>query len=103
MPKISAGLLLFCVSDNGLLKILLVHPGGPYWKNKDEGAWTIPKGVVEEDEDLLVAAIREFTEETGLTPIGPFIPLGETKQKPGKKVYAWAFQGDCDPEQQFRD
>jgi len=79
------------------VEILLAHPGGPFWKNKDDGAWTIPKGEVTPGEDLLAAAIREFTEETGLTPTPPFVSLGEIKHKSGKIVHAWAFQGDCDP------
>jgi predicted NUDIX family NTP pyrophosphohydrolase len=101
MPKISAGLLMYRgrTEHNNSVEILLAHPGGPFWKNKDDGAWTIPKGEVTPGEDLLVAAIREFTEETGLTPAPPFVPLGEIKQKSGKIVHAWAFQGDCDPAQ----
>ena len=80
-------------------EVLLVHPGGPYWRNKDAAAWTIPKGEVNPGEELLAAAIREFTEETGFTPLSPFDPLGEIKHKSGKIVHAWAFQGDCDPTQ----
>ena len=77
--------------------MLLAHPGGPYFKNKDELAWTIPKGEIEQGEDLLEAAKREFEEETGVTPTGPFIALTPIKQKGGKIVHAWAFTGDCDP------
>jgi predicted NUDIX family NTP pyrophosphohydrolase len=101
MPKISAGLMMYRVrtEQNNSVEILLAHPGGPYWKNKDDGAWTIPKGEITPGEDLLAAAIREFTEETGLTPAPPFVPLGEIKQKSGKIIHAWAFQGDCDPAQ----
>jgi predicted NUDIX family NTP pyrophosphohydrolase len=83
--------------QEGKLQVPLAHPGGPYFKKKDEGAWTIPKGEIEPDEDLLEAAKREFTEETGVTPTGPFIALTPIKQKGGKVVHAWAFVGDCDP------
>jgi predicted NUDIX family NTP pyrophosphohydrolase len=82
---------------DGQLQVLLAHPGGPFFQNKDDGAWSIPKGEVEPDEDLLEAAQREFEEETGVRPEGPFIALTPVKQKGGKVVYAWAFQGDCDP------
>jgi predicted NUDIX family NTP pyrophosphohydrolase len=101
MPKISAGLLMYRVRADQISspQVLLVHPGGPYWRNKDDGAWTIPKGEVNKGEDLFAAAIREFTEETGLTPNGSLIPLGEIKHKSGKTVHAWAFIGDCDPAQ----
>lgn len=95
MPKTSAGLLMYRTSS----EVLLVHPGGPFWKNKDAGAWMIPKGEVESGEDLLAAAIREFNEETGLTPVEPYLALGEVKHKSGKILHAWAFQGDCDPTQ----
>ena len=93
---VSAGLLMYRVRD-GHLEVLLVHPGGPYWAKKDRGAWSIPKGQVEEGEDLLAAAQREFTEETGIVPHGPFAPLGEVKYKGAKVVHGWAFAGDCDP------
>ena len=96
MPRISAGLLMYRIHD-GELQMLLAHPGGPFFKNKDYGAWTIPKGEIESGEDLLEAAKREFEEETGVTPIGPFIALAAIKQKGGKIVHAWAFKGDCDP------
>lgn len=96
MPRVSAGLLMYRIQD-GTLQVLLAHPGGPYFKNKDELAWTIPKGEVEPDEDLLETAKREFKEETGVTPIGPFIALTPIKQKGGKIVHAWAFKGDCNP------
>ena len=79
------------------LQVLLVHPGGPFWANKDLGAWTIPKGELEEGEDELSAARREFEEETGIRPAGPFRPLGQIRQKGGKVVHAWAFEADCDP------
>ena len=96
MPRVSAGLLMYRVVD-GKFQVLLAHPGGPHFRNKDEGAWTIPKGEVEPGEDLLEAAKREFQEETGITPTGPFIKLTPIKQKGGKIVHAWAFEGDCDP------
>jgi Predicted NTP pyrophosphohydrolase len=73
---------------------LLVHPGGPFWKNKDDGAWSIPKGEAQPDEDLLARAKIEFEEELGFKPDGDFIPLGSIQQKGGKTVHAWAFQGD---------
>ncbi len=79
------------------VQVLLAHPGGPLFSNKDEGAWTIPKGEPESAEDLLLTAQREFAEETGIKPSGPFIALTPIKQKGGKIVHAWAFQGDCDP------
>ena len=79
------------------MQVLLVHPGGPFFRNKDEGAWSIPKGEVEPGEDPLAAAVREFEEEIGTAPIGPYLPLGSAKQKGGKVVHAWAFEGDCDP------
>jgi predicted NUDIX family NTP pyrophosphohydrolase len=98
MPKISAGLLLYR-TQNGALEFLLVHPGGPFWKNKDAGAWTIPKGEIGDNEDPLAAAIREFEEELGFKPGGPFAELTSIKQKGGKVVHAWAFEGNCDPTQ----
>ena len=79
------------------LEVLLVHPGGPFWKNKDAGAWFFPRGEVAENEELFAAAQREFTEETGFVSSGRFIPLGEVRHKSGKRVHAWAFRGDCDP------
>jgi predicted NUDIX family NTP pyrophosphohydrolase len=81
------------------VEVLLVHPGGPYWANKDQGAWTIPKGEYEDDEEPLAAAQREFFEETGFTADGDFLSLGEVRQRSGKLVTAWAFLGDCDPTQ----
>jgi len=80
------------------LEVLLAHPGGPLWARKDLGAWTIPKGEYK-DEEPLVAAQREFLEETGFSPAAPFIGLSSVKQKSGKVVSAWAFEGDCDPAQ----
>jgi predicted NUDIX family NTP pyrophosphohydrolase len=96
MPKRSAGLLMFRTS-NDQLEVFLVHPGGPLWTKKDKGAWTIPKGEYEQDENPLVAARREFEEETGFHATGEFVNLGSIKQKSGKVVNAWAFEGDCDP------
>ena len=78
------------------MEVFLAHPGGPFWANRDAGAWTIPKGVVEEGEDFLDAARREFNEETGIVATGPFLPLGFIKQKAGKTVHAWAWEGDAD-------
>jgi predicted NUDIX family NTP pyrophosphohydrolase len=96
MPKKSAGLLLYRHHE-GLIEVLLVHPGGPFWRKKDEGAWTIPKGEFDE-EDPLAAAKREFKEETGSSPpAGQYIPLTPIKQKNGKIVHAWAVEGDFDP------
>ncbi len=77
--------------------MLLVHPGGPFWKSKDAGAWTIPKGEADEGEDFLGTAVREFKEEIGFEPTGPFAPLTPVKQKGGKSVHAWAVAGDFDP------
>ena len=79
------------------MEALLVHPGGPFWKKKDAGAWTLPKGEVEPAEDALETARREFAEETGIQPQGEFLSLSEVVQKGGKIVRAWAFEGDCDP------
>jgi predicted NUDIX family NTP pyrophosphohydrolase len=94
--RVSAGLLMYR-RDGGGLQILLVHPGGPFFRNKDEGAWSIPKGEVEPGEDPLAAAVREFAEETGVEPTGPPFALTPVKQKGGKVVHAWAVEGDCDP------
>jgi len=96
MPRLSAGIVLFR-RRNLALEVFLVHPGGPFWKNKDLGAWSIPKGEFETGDDPLQAAQREFEEETGshLAP-GPFISLGEVRQKGGKIVTAWAIEGDID-------
>ena len=79
------------------LEVFLAHPGGPFWKGRDAGAWTIPKGIAEPGEDLLIAACREFEEETGVHPTGPFVPLGVIRQKAGKLVHAWAWEGNADP------
>jgi predicted NUDIX family NTP pyrophosphohydrolase len=97
MPRrdqISAGLLAY--RRRGQPEVLLAHPGGPYWARRDAGAWTIPKGLVEDDE-LLDAAKREFNEETGFTAHGPFIPLKPVRQKSGKIVHTFAFEADFDP------
>jgi len=82
---------------SAIVEVFLVHPGGPLWAKKDEGAWTIPKGEYDDDEQPLAAARREFTEETGFVAMEPFIDLGSIRQKSGKVVVAWAFRGDCDP------
>ncbi len=92
--EVSAGLLAF--RRRNVLEVLLAHPGGPFWAKKDEGAWTIPKGVAEGDADLLATAQREFTEETNLVASGDFIALTPVKQKSGKLVHAWAFDADFD-------
>jgi predicted NUDIX family NTP pyrophosphohydrolase len=95
MPKRSAGILLFR-RIGPEPEVLLVHPGGPFWKNKDEGAWSIPKGEYDQNEDPLAAAKRELEEETGLRPAGDFISLGEVRQSGAKTVTAWAVEGTCD-------
>ncbi len=92
----SAGLIMYRIRD-GELEVLLVHPGGPFWQKKDEGAWTICKGEPRPGEAPLDAARREFEEETGIVPQGPFVELAPVQQKGGKVVFAWAFCGDCDP------
>lgn len=97
MPKQSAGILLFR-KVNGVLEVLLVHPGGPFWKNKDAGAWTIPKGEIMPGEDHLTAARREFREETGLAVDGAFLPLGSIRQAGGKEVFAFALEHEADPD-----
>jgi len=85
--------------DDGAPQVLLAHPGGPFWRGRDEGAWTLPKGEYETPEEPLAAARREFTEETGFESAPPFVALGEIVQKSGKHITAWAFAGDCDPTQ----
>jgi predicted NUDIX family NTP pyrophosphohydrolase len=96
MSKKSAGILLYRIK-NKILEVLLVHPGGPFWIKKDAGAWTIPKGELNENEEPFDAAIREMKEETGILLIGDFIALAPVKQKGGKLVYAWANEHDVDP------
>ena len=81
----------------GAIEVLLAKPGGPFWRGKDIGAWTIPKGEYEPPEQALDAALREWAEETGFSANAPFLPLGDAVQKAGKRVTAWAFEGDCDP------
>ena len=93
MATASAGLLLYR-QTKGEPEVLLVHPGGPYWAKKDDGAWSIPKGLGEENEDPLAAARREFEEEIGCRPEGDFIPLGNFRQPNGKTVAVWAVEGD---------
>ena len=108
MAKVSAGLMMYrMVAESpstpearavaSFPQVLLVHPGGPFWRNKDDGAWTFPRGEVDAGEDELSAARREFREETGSDPAGPFVRLGTVKHRSGKVVHAWAFQGDIDP------
>ena len=96
MAKRSAGLLLYRRTAGGI-EVLLVHPGGPFWARKDDGAWSIPKGEFEDGENPLDAAKREFEEETGTYPIGEFEPLQPVRQSGGKVIYAWAVQGSFDP------
>lgn len=95
MPKNSAGLLMFRFR-NRQLEVFLVHPGGPFWQNKDDGAWSIPKGEYGIGEEPLEAAKREFKEETGYEPEGDFIALEPLRQPSRKIITAWAFEGDCD-------
>jgi predicted NUDIX family NTP pyrophosphohydrolase len=96
MTKRSAGLLLYRIRK-GAMEVFLAHPGGPYWANKDLGVWSIPKGEIDEGEDPLEAARREFEEETGFCPEGVFRELTPVRQRSGKIVHAWAVEGDCDP------
>ena len=96
MPRLAAGLLMYRLKGQRL-QVLLAHPGGPYFRTKDEGSWSIPKGEPEPGEDLFLTAQREFHEETGLSSAGPFLPLQPVQQRGGKIVHAWAFAGDCDP------
>ncbi len=96
MAKRSAGLLLYR-HRAGELQVLLVHPGGPFWRRKDAGAWSIPKGEFGADEEALGAAKREFAEEIGVEPRGEFLELAPVTQRGGKVVHAWAVEGDLDP------
>ena len=98
MPQVSAGILLYRRAASGL-QVFLVHPGGPLWARKDEGAWSVPKGLVNEAEDELACARREFTEETGfaVSPGGPEHDLGSFRLPSGKRLHVWAVEGDCDP------
>src|SRR5215510_11317543 len=98
MPKTSAGLLLFRRRARQL-EVLLVHPGGPFWVRKDEGAWTIPKGELAEGEEPFQAALREFAEEMGESVSGDFVALRPRRQASGKIVHAWAVRSDFDPTQ----
>jgi len=95
--KRSAGLIMYR-KPKGEIEVFLVHPGGPFWANKDRGAWTLPKGEYSAEEEPLVAAQREFHEETGFVSQGPFLELGSIRQRSGKIVSAWAFEGDCVPD-----
>ena len=94
-PKPAAGILLYKLL-NGQPLVFLVHPGGPFWKNKHKEAWSVPKGEIDEGEDTLTAARREFEEETGQQVHGEFVPLEPVTQRSGKRVYAWAVEGDID-------
>lgn len=96
MTKHSAGLVMYRRAGPAL-EVLLVHPGGPFWANKDEGAWSIPKGACSQGEEPLAAAQREFEEETGFRPAGPFVALGDFRQSSAKTISAWAMEGDLDP------
>lgn len=96
MPERSAGILLYRRGGEGL-EVFLVHPGGPFWAKKDEGAWSIPKGLLDAGEDPESAARREFAEEVGELPQGPLAPLGEFRQRSGKVLVAFALEGDFDP------
>ncbi len=97
MNLLSAGLLMCRMTPDGL-EYFLVHPGGPFYLKKNEGVWSLPKGVPEEGEEMLDAARREFLEETGIVPVPPFHSMGTTKNKSGKTIHAWAFEGamGCD-------
>jgi predicted NUDIX family NTP pyrophosphohydrolase len=97
MPKLSAGVLMYRNAPGGV-EVLLVHPGGPYWVKRDDGAWSLPKGEHGVEEDPLAAAIREFREELGVEPPGDPapVPLGELRQSSGKRVKAFALEGDVD-------
>ena len=96
MPKTSAGILMYRRRTAGV-EVLLIHPGGPFYARRDAGLWSIPKGEYEPGEEVLAAAVREFEEETGFRPCGPFLELEPVQQKGGKVVRAWASEGDWDP------
>jgi len=100
MPVVSAGLLLYRHRDSGV-EVFLVHPGGPFWARKDEGAWSVPKGLVDAGEEELACARRECREETGFEPPagGAELDLGTYRQPSGKRLHVWAVEGDCDPAQ----
>lgn len=100
--KQSAGLILYRVNGS-VVEVLLAHPGGPFWRRRDDGAWTIPKGEVEPGEDTLIAARREFAEETGYRPGGDGLALGSIRQPGGKTVHVWAIEGDWEPSQLTSD
>ena len=95
MLKTSAGILMYRKAEAGV-EVFLIHPGGPFFSARDEGVWSIPKGEIDECEDGLAAAKREFEEETGCRPQGKFLPLSPVKQKSGKVVLSWAVEGECD-------
>ncbi|MGE5237873.1 MAG: NUDIX domain-containing protein [Chloroflexota bacterium] len=97
MAKESAGLLMYRRKE-GQLQVFLVHPGGPFWMKKDQGAWSIPKGLFEPGEDAYAAAKREFQEETGIRASGVLVALAPVRTPSGKIVHAWALEGDCDPD-----
>ena len=96
MKKKSAGILVYRFNNQNKVEVLLVHPGGPFWKGKETGAWSIPKGEFADEEDSIAAARREFMEETGQEVEGEFLPLSPIKQKAGKMVYAWAVETEID-------
>lgn len=95
MPVLAAGILLYRRFDDSF-EVLLIHPGGPYYKNKDEGIWSVPKGIIDPSADLLTNALREFEEETGMQPEGPFVLLPEVKYGSGKRLTVYACEGDLE-------
>ena len=94
LKNVSAGILLYRRDQDGI-EVLIAHPGGPFWAKRDAGAWSLPKGLVNAGEEPLAAACREFEEETGLHLAGPFLELGEVRQKAGKVIHVWACEGDA--------